>query len=674
MKPIRTVYCSAAVVLALAAMMTVTRAQPNGKKAAAPTAKAKKKDNPLNIRQERIQRMMQDLNRLMTQLAVTLKDAQPDQAARLQKAVTESKGLRLEARMTEIAKLLKSDGNLELAGDKQKALLKDLQRLIAILLADEDAEKRRQEIQQLQEWKERIRKILDEEKKQLAESRKLANKDDTLAGLDSQIKALENLIKRQGKVIKSTVDKRAAGIDKLGKVAKDQQAVRKDTDALAKQVAGESQSGSKDGSKAKSGSGSKSKSGSGSKSKSGSGSKSKSGSGSKSKSGSGSKPQSGSQSSQPGAKSLKQATQQQKSAEQKLQSGKGKAAEQDERKALDSMKKALNDLKKERNRIAKLPPEEFEKMAKKQDRTIDKSAKLSEDLKKGSQGSGSKSGSGSQSDSAKAAAKAQKQVQKAQQAMQQASAGLRKKSPMKAADDQKDAVDALKKALREIEERLKQLRDEMQEDKLARLEARFSEMLARQERISAATKTYDKKAQAGGGKLGRIDRLKVAKLRTEEAALAEEAQKALDVIKEDGTSVVFPRVVEHLRDDLKNVARMLDDKRVGKYTQLAQQEIELTLKELLDALKKAQSQAKKKKGGGGQGGPSGEPPLIPGLAELKLLKSAQLRVNRKTVAFDSVRGKKPLDKLMKTELKNLVAMQEEIAEMAREIADTLTID
>ena len=50
-------------------------------------------------------------------------------------------------------------------------------------------------------------------------------------------------------------------------------------------------------------------------------------------------------------------------AEKQLQKGKGKGAESDERKAIASMKKALKELEDERKRIAKLPPEEFEKMA-----------------------------------------------------------------------------------------------------------------------------------------------------------------------------------------------------------------------------------------------------------------------------------------------------------------------
>ena len=306
-------------------------------------------------------------------------------------------------------------------------------------------------------------------------------------------------------------------------------------------------------------------------------------------------------------------------------------------------------------------------MAKKQDATEDKAAKLTKEMQQASKSGGSPSGGGDAG--SKNAAKAKQHVQKAQKSMQQASSGLRKKDPNAAAGDQKDAVKELEKALREIEERLKQLRKEMQADKLARLEERFTQMLARQRKVNTPTKELDTKSKSNGGKLGRAERLAVAKLATEERALSLEAQKALDIIIEDGTSIVFPRVVEHLRDDLKSVAKMLDDKRVGPYTQSVQQEITLTLIELIEALKRAQKQGG---GGGGGGGGSGkEPPLIPGIAELKLLRSAQMRVNRRTIAFDKARPKGELDAIMRKEVKNISSMQEEIAEMAREIAEQL---
>ena len=71
--------------------------------------------------------------------------------------------------------------------------------------------------------------------------------------------------------------------------------------------------------------------------------------------------------------------------------------------------------------------------------------------------------------------------------MQQASGGLRKQDPADASRQQGKAIKELEEALQEIEERLAQLREETQLEKLARLEARFREMLSIQQRLTAQT-------------------------------------------------------------------------------------------------------------------------------------------------------------------------------------------
>ncbi|MFO0885497.1 MAG: hypothetical protein U0894_15135 [Pirellulales bacterium] len=46
------------------------------------------------------------------------------------------------------------------------------------------------------------------------------------------------------------------------------------------------------------------------------------------------------------------------------------------------------------------------------------------------------------------------------------------------------------------------------------------------------------------------------------------------LILDDGTSIVFPDVVEQLRDDLISVAKLLEAKRTDGYTLGMQEEIE----------------------------------------------------------------------------------------------------
>jgi hypothetical protein len=257
--------------------------------------------------------------------------------------------------------------------------------------------------------------------------------------------------------------------------------------------------------------------------------------------------------------------------------------------------------------------------------------------------------------------------------MQKGSDDLRKEDPAEAAKDQDDAVKKLEKALQEIEERLAQLREEMQLERLAKLEARFREMLARQQKVTIGTAALEKTRKGSvDGRLNRRDALELKKHAQEELALSESAQQALEIIIEDGTSVVFPRVVEQLRDDLSRVGGMLEEEKTGGYTHVLQKEIEQTLQELIEALEKAQQQKQAGQGQGQQGGQNpneNEEPLLPNSAELKLLKAMQLRVNNLTKGFDTARGEKPLDETMKNEVANIAKRQREVAEMTLEIAD-----
>jgi hypothetical protein len=63
--------------------------------------------------------------------------------------------------------------------------------------------------------------------------------------------------------------------------------------------------------------------------------------------------------------------------------------------------------------------------------------------------------------------------------------------------------------------------------------------------------------------------------------------------------------------------------------------------------------------------PPEEPPLLPTSAELKLLRSAQLRVNRRTKSFDDVRPAGELDEVLREEVVKISKHQDKVAAMTR---------
>ena len=166
-------------------------------------------------------------------------------------------------------------------------------------------------------------------------------------------------------------------------------------------------------------------------------------------------------------------------------------------------------------------------------------------------------------------------MQKAKQAMQNAQKSLEDQDAQAANRQQKQAIADLKKALEDIEKRLDQLREETQEEKLARLEARFAEMLAKQQVASQKTRDLDNKKRSFG-KFSRGDRLSLIKVKGMEKELAESAQLAYEILMEDGTSVIFPEIVTEIKEDLVRVSAMIGKQEVGRLTQIIQKDIETT--------------------------------------------------------------------------------------------------
>lgn len=644
---------------------------------------------PLGVRQQRVERMMEDLDRKFQALQRAIGEKEPERAERLKITLDKAKELLIQKRMGDITKLL-DQTQLETASDGQKAVLADIRALLEILLDERsDRDKAREEFERLSEWKKQIEDILKQERGEKRESDRLGDKDKTLGDLQAKIKAMEAAIAKQKEVISATEAARAEGIQGLGKAAEGQSEARKKAEAIANQIAKEagdekppfeakpmSAEGApgKNGAKGAEGS----KGGEGSKGAEGSeGFKGAPGSAGEAKPAGGRPPE-------PGEKPLKQAIENQQKAEGNLQEGKGKAAQQEEETALANLERALAELKNEQSRIASLPPEAFEKMAKKQDDIANQTGQLEEKMQKGgpSDGEGAEGAEGGGKPKP-----GQQKVAQAKKSMQQASGGLRKQDPNDASRQQSKAIKDLEEALQEIEERLAQLREETQIEKLARLEARFAEMLAIQKQLTVQTLALDKKRGDNNGTLSRSDRNATRGIGDEErrmsavinpetkvsekpVGLAGRAQQALDIIIDDGTSVVFPDVVEQLRDDLINVGNLLaDDVRIDQYTLTLQKEIETTLEELIEALQQAQKQKEGGMGGGGGGGD--EPPLLPNSAELKLLRSAQLRINRRTVAIETTRpmGGGELDATMKNEVQTVAGRQAEIAEMTVRILE-----
>jgi len=371
---------------------------------------------------------------------------------------------------------------------------------------------------------------------------------------------------------------------------------------------------------------------------------------------------------QPGQQPLEKAVEHQQSAEERLGSGKPQDAAQQSQAALEAMQQALNELEKEQRRIESLPPDALELLADPQRRTRDKALELLEEMNDAPQSADSPSGGDEGGeDGQEGAQPGQQSMEQAAESMQQAADNLQQQDGQQAEQQQRKAAEKMQEALDEIEERLNQLRDETRQEKLARLEARFQEMLDRQVVASVMTvELNDRQRQLG--ELRRRDRLTLLQLANEEMEIRELGQQAYDLLLEDGSSIVFPEIVQEIREDLEKVSQLLQQERTDQLPQLVQKEIEITIQDLLDALKEAQKNPSE--GGGGGGGGGGEQPLLKKSAELKILRMHQMRLNRRAIQIDRIRGQdQQLDPALEQEASQAAEIQQRLIQMLEELLE-----
>lgn len=223
-------------------------------------------------------------------------------------------------------------------------------------------------------------------------------------------------------------------------------------------------------------------------------------------------------------------------------------------------------------------------------------------------------------------------IEQAQQRMKAAQQKLEQAQRKESIEEQQKAREELEKAKAELEKILKQLREEEMERTLQALEARFRKMLEMQVAVFEGTKKLDaipadertREADVQAGRLG-----------GDEAKIAVEAEKALQLLTEEGSSVAFPATVEQMTDDMRQTSERLNQGKTDAITQALEEEIIATLEELLEALEQAQEKLEEQKQQEQQQPQQQqqgqqEQPLVDAIQELKMIKSLQLRVNKRT--------------------------------------------
>jgi hypothetical protein len=266
---------------------------------------------------------------------------------------------------------------------------------------------------------------------------------------------------------------------------------------------------------------------------------------------------------------------------------------------------------------------------------------------------------------------AAQQVQQAVPQQQGAQEDINKNDREEASKKQDKAIEALQKALEELEKRLKQLREKELAKLLANLEERIGRMLKMQQEVKAATEGIDKTVKALGGKPAVAEIQKSQAEADKEGQIIIEAEKTLKLMEGEGTAVVFAGVLKQVMGDMEAVQNRLNSTRVGADTQQIEQDIIDQLTMMKEALKKAKQDLENKPSDPKPNDPNaqqGKKKLIDLLNELKLVRSLQDQVNKRTVMHNKQDpGEQSRDPLVQFELKQLAERQKVLKEMLHKI-------
>ncbi len=320
------------------------------------------------------------------------------------------------------------------------------------------------------------------------------------------------------------------------------------------------------------------------------------------------------------------------------------------------------------------------RLVQEQGQLADKTGELAKDVKKNQEGqpsnepekagpSGAPQGgqaSGKGKEKPEPPSPARQRLEAARQRMQEAAAKLKQAERKGAGQKQEQAIRELEQAKSQLEEILKQLREEEIQQALVMLEARFRQMLAVEQEVYEGTVRLDKVPEAERTHSHEIES---SRLSGKQSQILGEVDKALVLLREDGTAAAMAEATQQIREDMQQVVPRLAQAKVGKVTQGLEQDIITALQEMIETLKRAQKdQENKARPRPQQAGPELEPPLVDLLAELKMIRTLQMRVNRRTAQYSKlIQGEQAENSDLVRALKALAERQQRIQTITRDL-------
>ncbi|HYG74543.1 MAG TPA: hypothetical protein VEK08_06020 [Planctomycetota bacterium] len=241
-----------------------------------------------------------------------------------------------------------------------------------------------------------------------------------------------------------------------------------------------------------------------------------------------------------------------------------------------------------------------------------------------------------------------------------------------AKSSEEEAEQDLQDALENLEQFQQQMQQQNKNEQLFQIEQELKKMLTVQKDLLGKTQDVEKQRPGPDEKLPRRAKGMVKQVFEDQQKLADAGKQVVKKLEE---APVFQYVMQGASNDMAEAAARLDKEESGVLTQEMQEDVIRNLGDLIEALRKERQNPQQ--GGGGGGGGGGKQPLVPPLAELKMLRIMQRNVNGQTKKIDEEVSKakdsrKELTKDQKDRLRRAAVKEGEIARVTKRIADELS--
>lgn len=251
--------------------------------------------------------------------------------------------------------------------------------------------------------------------------------------------------------------------------------------------------------------------------------------------------------------------------------------------------------------------------------------------------------------------------------MQGAEGALGQQQAGAASGDQSEALKSLKLAKDELTQQEQQLLNELHAEVRKRVIEALVAMLEKQTTVRETTTALAGQVEKGS----RQAIASVVGLAGTESEIIELGDEALTLIEETGFGIALPSAMRVIRRQMNGVKGQLGEGQAGEDVVAAEMRIEKDLQDLLEAMKQMPD-SPKPPGKPRKGSRDQERELNRLIAELKMVRLMQLRVNDETVGVDGQRAEE-LDQLA-ADLRERIGEVESDQDHVRETTERLAIE